>query len=334
MNTHTHTGASNLAEATTRAAVHVPTMSAMDSPRACAHSHHQAHIRMKGASVHTAARNRAGRAVHLPTVPDADPPSAHSSVRAHAHTARPRSRDTGSSNISAGTMRRSRLAHTACCDRRRSKHTHANTHTPTRTHARAHRDARTSRETTSHRSTKQTTRGHSRPVHVRIACVRAQTGRHTNPKAHSHALHAHPASDPPKYIQLQTSTNTRIHTQIGVSPQLPPRAWHVHAESVTPHSNECVPQERETIPRMLVRTQRLPLTSCVPKSGTGRTCTRSLKLRAAHRPRRTRRSTYPLRSQRARGQRCARRSSRNAAAGLTGCVSRVPHTGRMCTGVT
>jgi hypothetical protein len=97
----------------------------------------------------------------------------------------------------------------------------ANTHTqtPTHPHARAHSDAPTSRETTSHRSTKQTTRGHSRPVHVRIACVRAQTGRHTNPKAHLHALHAHPASDPPKYIQLQTSTNTRIHTQIGVSPQ-------------------------------------------------------------------------------------------------------------------
>ena len=145
----------------------------MDSPRACAHSHHQAHIRMKGASVHTAARNRAGRAVNLPTVPDADT-GARTAACAHMHTRHGRDHETRDRQTFPTGPSAARGLHIPPVATVEEANTHANNHTPTRTHARAHRDAPTSRETTSHRSTKQTTRGHSRPVHVRIPCVRAQ----------------------------------------------------------------------------------------------------------------------------------------------------------------
>ena len=208
-------------------------------------------------------------------------------------------------------------------------HPHAHTHARTATHPRAVRPHHTARQSKPRAGTHVLFTSESRAFVHREASYEPQS-------AFARLARTSCIRSAEVYSIANKHEHTHTHADRRKPPafKLPPRAWHVHAESVTPHSNECVPQERETIPRMLVRTQRLPLTSCVPKSGTGRTCTRSLKLRAAHRPRRTRRSTYPLRSQRARGQRCARRSSRNAAAGLTGCVSRVPHTGRMCTGVT
>ena len=138
MNTHTHMGASNLAEATTRAAVHVPTMSAMDSPRACAHSHHQDHIRMKERQFIRVPATAQGVQC---TYPLCRTPTrrARTAACAHMHTRHGRDHETRDRQIFPPGPCAARGLHIPPV----ATVEEANTHTQTPTHPHAHTHART-----------------------------------------------------------------------------------------------------------------------------------------------------------------------------------------------